>query len=674
MSFKLSLKNIQKSFKDYTIYFLTLVFGVAIFYIFNSIDSQQAMLAISDSKIQILEVMNNILGYISIFISFVLGFLIVYANNFLIKRRKKEFAIYMTLGMGKGKISKILWLETILVGIISLIVGLGIGVIGSQMMSVLVAKMFEVDMTSYQFVFSMGALFKTICYFGIIYVCVMLFNTIVISKCKLIDLLNAAKKNEKIKVKNPVLSIFLFIVSIGCLGIAYYLVLSDKVLMEISLLGYAVILGVIGTFLFFTSLSGFIIRLVQSSKRIYLKNLNVFVLRQLDSKISTTVVSMSMICLMLFFTICILSSAWSLNDIMKRDLQEVTPVDITFERIFVSNNTDDTKTIAQFLEEKGYTLDEYFDEYVEVTEYTSDKKFTLGDTLGETLEEILERFPYLRVGSPETMMKVSDYNKVAKLFGNKTITLKENEYAIVCDYDQALEYRNQALQNGTKITLNEKEYIPSVKECIYGFTKISPNHMNIGIIVFPDSALEHETQSEKIMNANLIKNTENEQLDFIYSIDEAFHQKDEGAIMRYNSKLEIYESSTGFGAIVIFIGLYLGIIFLITSAAILALKELSESSDNQSRYGILRKIGTDEKMIQKSLLIQIGIFFLVPLLVASIHSAVGFYFIDKILASFGKSNLLPSIGMTALVILAIYGGYFIATYFGSKAIIKEKNR
>lgn len=99
--FSLALRNIKKSIKDYSIYFITLVIAVAIFYIFNSIDSQTAMMSISKSTMEIVQSLVNVLSYISVFVSVVLGFLIVYANNFLIKRRKKEIGIYMTLGMSK---------------------------------------------------------------------------------------------------------------------------------------------------------------------------------------------------------------------------------------------------------------------------------------------------------------------------------------------------------------------------------------------------------------------------------------------------------------------------------------------------------------------------------------------------------------------------------------------
>ena len=263
MLFKLSIKNMKKSFKDYAIYFLTLVLGVAIFYMFNSLDSQEAMLQVSSSTRDIIKLMVSMLGYVSVFVAVVLGLLIVYANNFLINRRKKEFGIYMTLGMGKRQISKIILMETILVGIISLIVGLIIGIFASQFMSVLVAKMFEADMSKFQFVFSKDACIKTCIYFAVMYVAVMFFNTFTISRYKLINLLNATKKNESIKIKKPVISILVFLFGAGILGYAYWKVTgdvssfttADKILSPI-------LMGIVGTVAVFWSLSGFIIQML----------------------------------------------------------------------------------------------------------------------------------------------------------------------------------------------------------------------------------------------------------------------------------------------------------------------------------------------------------------------------------------------------------------------------
>ena len=286
MLFKLSLKNIKKSFKDYAIYFLTLVLGIAIFYMFNSLDSQQAMLQVSQSTKDIITLMINMLGLVSVFVAVILALLIVYANNFIVNRRKKEFGIYMTLGMGKRQISKIILLETIFIGIISLAVGILVGVLGAQFMSILVAKLFEADMSEFTFVFSKTACIKTCVYFAIMYLVVIIFNTITISKYKLINLLTANKKNETVKIKNPIICIIVFLISIVILAYDYYKVTGGvKTLSTVDKLTPIILSGIVATILFFWSLSGFILKIVQTRKKVYYKDANMFVLRQLNNKI-----------------------------------------------------------------------------------------------------------------------------------------------------------------------------------------------------------------------------------------------------------------------------------------------------------------------------------------------------------------------------------------------------
>ena len=311
MLFKLSIKNIARSIKDYAIYFFTLILGVAIFYIFNAIESQTVMMNVSSSTYEIIDLMNSMLSGVSVFVAFILGFLIIYANRFLMKRRNKEFGIYLTLGMSKRKVSLILFFETLIVGCISLVIGLVLGTALSQVMSLLVANMFEAKMTEFEFVFSTSACIKTLIYFSVMYVLVMIFNTYNVSRCRLIDLLNANKKSEKIKMKNPWLCVTIFIISVCVLGYAYFCVTAgvtdmqtaDKILIPIAL-------GAVSTFFIFWSLSGLLLKIFMSMKNVYYKGLNSFILRQFSSKINTTVFSMTIICLMLFFTICILSSAF----------------------------------------------------------------------------------------------------------------------------------------------------------------------------------------------------------------------------------------------------------------------------------------------------------------------------------------------------------------------------
>mgnify|MGYP000090325792 FL=1 len=345
-AFKLSLKNIVKSIKDYAIYFFTLVLGVAIFYVFNAIESQTVMMKVSDNTAEIIRLMTNVLSGVSVFVSFVLGFLIIYASRFLIKRRNREFGIYLTLGMGKRKISFILFIETLAIGMISLATGLIVGAGLSQLMSIFVANMFEADMTKFKFVFSLSACIKTLVYFGIIYILVMLFNTIIIGRCKLIDLINGNRKSEKVTMKNPIVCIFVFIISMAFIGYGYYGVMGGYSNLDDQMLFKVIFAGSVGTLFLFWSLSGLILKIVMSVKKVYYKDLNSFVLRQISSKINTTVVQITIICLMLFVTICIFSSALSIKTSMDNNIKELVPVDIQLSKN-VNSDFSDNKKIAK---------------------------------------------------------------------------------------------------------------------------------------------------------------------------------------------------------------------------------------------------------------------------------------------------------------------------------------
>lgn len=686
MLLKLSLRNIQRSIKDYTIYFMTLILGVAIFYLFNSIESQTVMMNVSSSTREIIELMVNVLSGVSVLVSFILGFLIVYASRFLMKRRNKEFGIYMTLGMGKHQIARILLCETFFIGMISLAVGLVVGVALSQLMSIFVASMFEADMSSFAFVFSSSAIMKTILYFGVIYVIVMIFNVFFIGKQELIDLLLAHRKNEKVKMKNIWLCSVVFLIAVIMLGYAYYLVTAgvhtldtaDKIFIPIAL-------GIISTFMIFWSVSGFVLKIFIMKKTIYYKGLNTFTLRQFTSQMNTTVISMGMICLMLFVTICVLSSGISLKNAVTANLHELAPTDIYIYKTwdlkgnkangkpYSQKDIEDSHlSVMETLEKSNFSVNQNFKDIITVNVYATNE-LTFGDTLGDYADDVHAQMPYLRLDSDEKIMRLSDYNQVARRYHKATLQLKDNEYMVVANFSGMIPLRNEALKRNTQIQLSGKIYSPAIQECQDGFLIPSANASNSGIIVVPDDAVHESMRETNVLIADYQANDEIQKRE----IEEQVLLLGENSYIKNltnfdaSTKISIYEGSIGVGTMVTFIGIYIGIVFLISSAAILALKELSESADNKERYMMLRKIGVDESMLDKALFVQISLFFIAPLILAIIHSFFGIEFCKFFLQSFGEENLIPSIIATTLFIIVIYGGYMLLTYLTSRRMIKK---
>ena len=724
MLFKLSFRNITRSVKDYAIYFFTLVLGVTLFYVFNSVGSQAAVLELNNAKKLIVELLSKILSGMSILVVAILGALIIYASRFLIKRRNKEFAIYLTLGMSKRKISRLLFFETLMIGIISLAVGLLIGIGASQLISILIGRLFEADMSKFQFVFSEKAFFDTILYFGLIYLVVIVFNTIIVGRLKIIDLLHGSKKSEKAFLKNPLLRAIVFVLSSFGLSYAYWWVTNDKVSMmdRINNLLWPVAIGVITTFLLFWSFSGLIMEILTRSKRFYYRGLNSFIFRQVSSKINTAVVSMSLISLLLFLTISILSLCFSINESMKKELAYNTPVDAFIEltdynAVFgpngpgygpsASSSDQDwnlqvkesqkymQKSIYQKLVEKDEDIAKSIKEYLEVNVY-ADHTLTFKQALqAEYLTGLVGEF-MSKTAVP--ILRVSDYNKIAKLYHREEISLADNQYQMLADYKPMSDSIDKSLASGFQINYRGQTLSPVAKKHLEGFVTSSGMKSNTGILIVPDKIASGQTIGSRVLLVNYNTSADHtaQQIDNdirrvydlgnlsieVHTTDEALQktkekskaeeQRPSGVSFSYMTKILIYTSSIGLQAIATFVGFYLGIIFLISSAAILALKQLSESSDNIEKYAALRRLGASNKMLNRALFIQIAIFFVFPLLVGILHSVFGIKFASSIIEVFGSGGLLASIPITASMLILIYGGYFLLTYLSSKRIISEK--
>ena len=676
MLFKLAFRNITKSIRDYMIYFATLVLGVAVFYVFNALDSQTVMMIVAGDTRDIIEVIMEAMSVVSVFVSFILGFLIVYASGFLMKRRKKEFGLYLLLGMGKRKVSAILLIETLYIGFISLVAGLVVGVVASQGMSVLVVNLFKADMTAFKFTMSGDAIVKTLIYFAVIFAVVIVFQTFMVGKNRLINLLNASKKAQKNYGKNPILCVLVFIVGAVLLGTAYYNVTAGfEDIYSLSDIGIEIAKGIVGTFAVFWSISGFLIVLVKSNKKFYNKGLNCFTTKELSSRINTSVFAGGIISLLLFFTISILSCSVAVKNSMDKIIEKKTCMDIQFNMSKVSSELTgetDIKDIFYYFDEYQVDMNDFRDmTCVQVYNDSSSNmsKYTLGNATDYFV-------------SPDQMwipiIHVSDYNKLANVYGIDTCQVDDGEYALVADNGQAIKLYDEALKSGKTIQLGGETYSPAYKKCIDGFITMSNSQNNNGVLVVADDvdlSFVNFVDDFVVANYNTEDKAEEIAMEDYYGSDEFLSKlnPDDGhhAFIDASTRTYIVNLALGISVLLVFVGLYLGIIFLISSGAILSLKELSEAADSKDKYKILRKIGVDEKQINRSLLSQSGVFFGLPLVIAIIHSIFGIQTALLILEVFGREGLFVSILVSACIILGIYGIYFAITYTCSKKIISE---
>jgi ABC-type transport system, involved in lipoprotein release, permease component len=657
MLFKLAYHNVQKNLRDFTIYFITILLGVCLFYVANAITNDLVLL-------------QDTMELLSIFSAVILGFLIVYANHFLIKRRKKELGIYILLGMQKWKISQILILETFLIGIYAFFSGLLLGIFASQGLTAITALILDEKLTKFQLFFSNDAFFKSIICFGIIFAVTVIFNTISFTRYKLIDLLTAERKNEKVIIRNLRISVFLFFLSILAFGIAYFFVKSD------SQLALASIFGLIGTFLFFFSLSGFLLKIIQRNHNLYFKGLNIFILRQFHSKITTAFLSMSIICLMLMVSISFFSVGAELTGTMSEHVKKCTPYDLTITNYVSSNKkgNNTSQNMINKLNHDGMNLEDLVQNYQLVHAYQLNvntdllMKYYIADTSSnENMDKIKKQ--------PIQFIPLSDYNKSMILQKKSPITLTDNEYAICSNYSEAFWHLNNYIQNKDILKINGKDFSVYPKLLRYNCY----NAYSCSIIL-PDKELISKPLTNCYLNMQLKGDAKKTSGIFTDRLNRIYDDK-EKPFGIWTFKTEYYEKNAILTTAISYVTIYIGIIFLITCSAVLALQQLSESSDNIVRYKLLRKIGTGEHEINKSVFIHIFIYFMLPLSLAILESIIVIGVLNdtlKMKVNVNNINLRiatnTSYGIIVSVIglVLLYGGYMLATYSGCKSMIRKK--
>lgn len=621
MLFSLSLKNIRKSIKDYSIYFFTLLLGVCIFYVFNAI-----------------------------------------------------------------AVIRILLTETVLIGLLSLGAGLLIGIGLSQFMSLFVANMFEADMSRFVFTISLAAVGKTICYFVIIYLVVIVMNIVVVARSRLIRLLVADRVQEKVHLKNPAVSFFLFLAACGMLAFAYYNVTANQEAMETQGdVMLQILLGIAGTFLIFWSVSGFVMAIIRKIPGIYNRRLNSFVLGEVNARINTSAAAGSIICLLLFATICVLSAAFTLKADRERRMENQAPVDVCMWRSVPEGTEYDTdESVRAVLEEKGFDM-EALDVRGEFVIYKR-AEATEGAVMGSFMERLLERDPTFQAmaENPVEIIRAGDYNRAAGIYGFEPVKLGPDQYAVSCDYPSMQEFFNQGLMENDTVEICGRTLKAAYPECVEGYIQMSYSESNMGLLVVPDDLpLTEQDVFQSCLISDYTPEYDNrdfyswmddggfeEQINAGLTDTESGSGQDQGAV-QISTRSRIYDDSIGSSAMAVFIALYLGFVFIVSGAAILALKEMSDAIDSREKYRILRQLGAGEKEVNRALVIQMGIFFGFPLLLAAVHSIFGIRVSYTMLGIYASVNSLPPLIIAAVLIGILYGGYFALSYLCCRRVIRE---
>ena len=664
--FKLIIKNVHKNLRDYLIYFLTLMLAVSLFYAFNSISDQPAFSEMSMTRALLYEQLDKMISVLSVVISLVLAFLIIYANQFLLKRRKKELGIYMMLGMKKGRISRIFAGETFCVGVIALGVGLIFGFILSQGASLIALKLFAIELDKYQLVFSIGAFQQTVICFALIFFIVMLFNVWSVSNVQLISLLTASRKNENINTENRVFPVLMFVLSFFCIGTAGILFYRNGILPSRKNISFQIagIALAIGSFLLFYSLAAVFSQFASSNKKFYLKGLNTFLVRQIGSKIRTNYVIMTIVCGLLTITICAVSIGSSTALAMNELAQSATPYDLN---VLSDVDIDGDSSIADYLATCDIQITVYAENMKQISIYEADMTYAeLFEGQKVNLWAIDEAMPEIKVSA----ISISDFNLALSMQGKEPITLKAGEYLLNCNYKGTFQYISEALRNHPELTIGGITLRRASEELLqetYYMTSVGNNDR--GTLIVPDSVaatLPKDINVLLVQYKQGINTSEVLQKMIPIGLDETHGY-------RYTEKNMMYDMFYGINALVTFLCCYIGLVFLLVCAALLALKQLTETTDNIYRYNLLQKLGAKRRQINRTLYAQTAVFFAVPLAVAGIYSILLVGKGMEIVEEFMNLHISTNVGITVVLFLIVYGSYFLATYLSCKRMVIEQD-
>lgn len=612
---KLALRNVRRSFRDYGVYLLTLTFGVCLFYTFNSIQGQGALVYLANVGNPIVEAITMLIDIFSVFVAVVLACLILYANRFLLRRRKRELGTYLLLGLNQGQVSRLLFLETGLIGLISLAAGLALGVAASFGMSALTLSMFEMDMSGMLAVnFSPRAAWKTVLYFGVIFLLVMALSGVQVSRSRLIDLIHGERKNEVLKPRPLGVAVFQFVLGVVCLAAAYAILLRFGMALAIAILPLCVAmlsLGTVGTLLIFRSLSGFVMKFVQGHPGLYFRNLNVFTLRQWISKVHTTYLAQTVVCILLLLAIGITASSLGLNSTLTAMTDQEAPFDVT-----VQNQSGDTERIDfdALLREGGFDPEEKL-------AWSQDTLFYYND--------------------PE-VTGIEDASAAVRLSDCDALLTRQGE---------------PAYAGPLPALLGPAE------------DKLSTGNLGLRCVVIPDTMAEQLEVRRQIWSADYAEGGKKEAEEV--QLLQLIRPLNNRLAVRMETRLSIYGDMVGNKILALFLGLYLGFTFLLAAAAVLALQQLSQGADNTGRYAVLRRLGAEERQVKRSATQQVALAFLLPLVLALVHSAVGMKAANDIIFAVGKVDSAASSLITAGVILVVYGGYFLATALACRRMAKS---
>lgn len=722
---KLAWGNVRRAGRDCLVYLLTLTLGVTVFYAFNTISMQVDIAGIDEKGLA--QVMGSMLGDLTYFLAGVMAFLVVYANNFIMKRRKKEFGLYQVLGMGRGRVATIMALETVIVSVVAFVVGIVLGAGLSQLMTFFTASLFKTQIANFHFFFSVHAFNLTLACMLVMFVLTLLLNLRAVRRTKLIELMGAERRNESIKTRNPWIAIAIFAVGVVLVGVAYYRLLRDgfpltatdsKLQEAMNQFGITTAMVTVGTFALFWGLSGMLIKLLQSLRGVYWRGLNMFTVRQLAAKVNTVCFSMGVIAMLLFLAITSVTCGMSIANVMNENLERYNPVDVSQTYVYYTPDTFDyykeyvnpsdeadrmvpadttvdlypawhgRDSSADNNDETGKKVDiaDVAGEHVQIDSYLS---YPFGSsnpsvTPSEMCKIMGEKLPKAFGGSNADTMGLfvtpaSQYNKLRQMMGEEPVHIGHDQYLLTCDMGgELVDLYTKYMAGGHALTLGGHTLKPATDKSDEDTAAIANSAMgsNPGTVVVADELLSQLNlqpySSSLLVNYKQGMDTTEADESIKYTLldDLLVDGKKPGSWGTFITRSEMYTQAAQMNGLISYLAIYIGFVLVVACAAILSIQQLSNVADGSRSYRVLAQIGCDDRQIRHSVMAQQAVFFLFPLAVGLAHSFVALKVIIELVSIFGNMSIGGTVGLTCAIFLAAYGGYFLVTYLMSAGMVQ----
>lgn len=722
---KLAWGNVRRAGRDYLVYLLTLTLGVTVFYAFNTVSMQVDIAGIDEKGLA--QVMGSMLGDLTYFLAGVMAFLMVYANNFIMKRRKKEFGLYQVLGMGRGRVATIMALETVIVSVVAFVVGIVLGAGLSQLMTFFTASLFKTQIANFHFFFSVHAFNLTLACMLVMFVLTLLLNLRAVRRTKLIELMGAERRNESIKTRNPWIAIAIFAVGVVLVGVAYYRLLRDgfpltatdsKLQEAMNQFGITTAMVTVGTFALFWGLSGMLIKLLQSLRGVYWRGLNMFTVRQLAAKVNTVCFSMGVIAMLLFLAITSVTCGMSIANVMNENLERYNPVDVSQTYVYYTPDTFDyykeyvnpsdeadrmvpadttvdlypawhgRDSSADNNDETGKKVDiaDVAGEHVQIDSYLS---YPFGSsnpsvTPSEMCKIMGEKLPKAFGGSNADTMGLfvtpaSQYNKLRQMMGEEPVHIGHDQYLLTCDMGgELVDLYTKYMAGGHALTLGGHTLKPATDKSDEDTAAIANSAMgsNPGTVVVADELLSQLNlqpySSSLLVNYKQGMDTTEADESIKYTLldDLLVDGKKPGSWGTFITRSEMYTQAAQMNGLISYLAIYIGFVLVVACAAILSIQQLSNVADGSRSYRVLAQIGCDDRQIRHSVMAQQAVFFLFPLAVGLAHSFVALKVIIELVSIFGNMSIGGTVGLTCAIFLAAYGGYFLVTYLMSAGMVQ----